>query len=227
MKILVIEDETLILAFLERGLAAEGHAVDTATRGEEGLDRLREGRPDIVVLDIMLPGIDGFDVLAAIRAIDAELPVILLTARGEVADRVRGLDLGATDYLVKPFAFAELAARVRAHTRRPTDQRRGAASIEVGPLSLDLLAREAEVGGARVSLSAREFALLAYLMRHPGQVLSRQQILDGVWGYTFDPRSNLVDVYIGYLRRKLTIDGYSPIQTVRGMGYRLVRERAA
>ncbi|HEX3331737.1 MAG TPA: response regulator transcription factor [Gaiellales bacterium] len=227
MKILVIEDETLILAFLERGLAAEGHAVDTATRGEEGLDRLREGHPDIVVLDIMLPGIDGFDVLAAIRAIDPELPVILLTARDEVADRVRGLDLGATDYLVKPFAFAELAARVRAHTRRPADQRRGAASIEVGPLSLDLLAREAEVDGVRVSLSAREFALLAYLMRHPGQVLSRQQILDGVWGYTFDPRSNLVDVYIGYLRRKLTTNGYSPIQTVRGMGYRLVRERAA
>jgi len=127
MKILVIEDEALILAFLERGLTAEGHAVDTAMRGEEGLDRLREGRPDIVVLDIMLPGIDGFDVLAAIRAIDPELPVILLTARGEVGDRVRGLDLGATDYLVKPFAFAELAARVRAHTRRPHDQRRGAA----------------------------------------------------------------------------------------------------
>ncbi len=227
MKILVIEDETLILAFLERGLTAEGHTVDTATRGEEGLDRLRDRRPDVVVLDIMLPGIDGFDVLAAIRAIDPELPVIVLTARGEVADRVRGLDLGATDYLVKPFAFAELAARVRAHTRRPADQRRGSASIETGPLSLDLLAREAEVNGLRVPLSAREFALLAYLMRHPGQVLSRQQILDGVWGYTFDPRSNLVDVYIGYLRRKLTTDGYSPIQTVRGMGYRLVRERAA
>jgi two-component system, OmpR family, response regulator len=227
MKILVIEDEALILAFLERGLSAEGHAVDTATRGEEGLDRLRDGCPDVVVLDIMLPGIDGFDVLAAIRAIDPELPVIILSARDDVADRVRGLDLGATDYLVKPFAFAELAARVRAHTRRPADQHRGSASIEVGPLSLDLLAREAEVHGMRVGLSAREFALLAYLMRHPGQVLSRQQILDGVWGYTFDPRSNLVDVYIGYLRRKLTIGGYSPIQTVRGMGYRLVRERAA
>jgi two-component system, OmpR family, response regulator len=227
MKILVIEDETLILAFLERGLTAEGHTVDTATRGEDGLDRLRDRTPDVVILDIMLPGIDGFDVLAAIRAIDSELPVIVLTARGEVADRVRGLELGATDYLVKPFAFAELAARVRARTRRPAHQRRGAASIEVGPLSLDLLAREAEVDGVRVGLSAREFALLAYLMRHPGQVLSRQQILDGVWGYTFDPRSNLVDVYIGYLRRKLTTGGCSPIQTVRGMGYRLLRERAA
>ena len=227
MKILVIEDETLILAFLERGLTAEGHAVDTATRGEDGLDRVRDGQPDVVVLDVMLPGIDGFDVLAAIRAMDPALPVIMLTARGEIADRVRGLDLGATDYLVKPFAFAELVARIRAHTRRPSDQPRGAASIEVGAVSLDLLAREAEIDGIRVPLSAREFALLAYLMRHPGQVLSRQQILDGVWGYTFDPRSNLVDVYIGYLRRKLSSGGASPIETVRRMGYRLVRERVA
>jgi DNA-binding response OmpR family regulator len=179
------------------------------------------------MLDVMLPGIDGFDVLAAIRVTDPALPVIMLTARGEIADRVLGLDLGATDYLVKPFAFAELTARIRAHTRRPDDQPRGAASIDVGAVSLDLLAREAEIDGIRVPLSAREFALLAYLMRHPGQVLSRQQILDGVWGYTFDPRSNLVDVYVGYLRRKLSMNGRSPIQTVRGMGYRLVRERAA
>jgi DNA-binding response OmpR family regulator len=227
MKILVIEDETLILAFLERGLTAEGHTVDTATRGEDGLDRVRDGQPDVVVLDVMLPGIDGFDVLAAIRVMDPALPVIMLTARGEIADRVRGLDLGATDYLVKPFAFAELAARIRTHTRRPSDQPRGAASIQVGAVTLDLLAREAEIDGIRVPLSAREFALLAYLMRHPGQVLSRQQILDGVWGYTFDPRSNLVDVYIGYLRRKLATGGDSPIETVRGMGYRLVRRRAA
>ena len=227
MKILVIEDETLILAFLERGLTAEGHAVDTATRGEDGLDRVRDGRPDVVVLDVMLPGIDGFDVLAAIRAMDPALPVIMLTARGEIADRVRGLDLGATDYLVKPFAFAELAARIRAHTRRPATSRAGRRRSRSGSLTLDLLAREAEIDGDRVPLSAREFALLAYLMRHPGQVLSRQQILDGVWGYTFDPRSNLVDVYIGYLRRKLAANGDSPIETVRGMGYRLVRERAA
>ena len=227
MKILVIEDEALILSFLARGLAAEGHAVDTAARGEDGLDRVSAGHPDVVILDVMLPGVDGFDVLAAIRVGDPYLPVIMLTARGEIADRVRGLDLGATDYLVKPFAFAELTARIRAHTRRPGDQRRGAASIEVGALTLDLLAREAEIDGVRVSLSAREFALLAYLMRHPGQVLSRQQILDGVWGYTFDPRSNLVDVYIAYLRRKLSSNGAAPIETVRGMGYRLVRERAA
>jgi len=227
MKILVIEDEALILSFLARGLAAEGHAVDTAARGEDGLDRVSDGHPDMVILDVVLPGVDGFDVLAAIRAGNPCLPVIMLTARGEIADRVRGLDLGATDYLVKPFAFAELTARIRAHTRRPDDQPNGAASIEVGALTLDLLAREVEVDGGRVPLSAREFALLAYLMRHPGQVLSRQQILDGVWGYTFDPRSNLVDVYIAYLRRKLSSHGASPIQTVRGMGYRLVRGRAA
>ncbi len=227
MKILVIEDEALILAFLERGLTAEGHVVDTAGRGEDGLDRVRDGRPDFVVLDVMLPGIDGFDVLAAIRAMDLALPVIMLTARGEIADRVRGLDLGATDYLIKPFAFAELTARIRAHTRRPADQPRGASSIEVGAVSLDLLARGAEIDGIHVPLSAREFALLAYMMRHPGQVLSRQQILNGVWGYTFDPRSNLVDVYIGYLRRKLAVGGDPPIETVRGMGYRLLRGRAA
>jgi two-component system, OmpR family, response regulator len=227
MKILVIEDEALILSFLERGLAAEGHAVDTAMRGEDGLDRVRDGEPDLVILDVMLPGVDGFDVLAAIRVMNPSLPVIMLTARGEIADRVRGLDLGATDYLVKPFAFAELTARVRAHTRRAGDRQRAAAAIEVGEVKLDLLTREAEIDGRRITLSAREFALLAYLMQHPGQVLSRQQILDGVWGYTFDPRSNLVDVYIGYLRRKLSSNGHSPIQTVRGMGYRLARERAA
>src|SRR6478752_3289777 len=161
MKILVIEDETLILAFLERGLAAEGHAVDTATRGEEGLDRVRDGRPDVVVLDVMLPGIDGFDVLAAIRAMDPALPVIMLTARGEIADRVRGLDLGATDYLVKPFAFAELAARIRAHTRRPAQNGKPASSLAVGSVTLDLLTREADFDGRHVELSAREFALLA------------------------------------------------------------------
>jgi DNA-binding response OmpR family regulator len=227
MNVLVIEDEALIRSFLERGLAAEGHAVVTAARGEEGLDRLRDARADAVVLDVMLPGVDGFDVLAAIRAIDPALPVIMLTARGEIADRVRGLDLGATDYLVKPFSFAELAARIRAHTRRPSEDQRSAASLQVGQVTLDLLAREAEVDGFTIPLSAREFALLAYLMRHPGQVLSRQQILDGVWGYAFDPRSNLVDVYIGYLRRKLAHGGAFPIETVRGMGYRLVRPKAA
>jgi DNA-binding response OmpR family regulator len=227
MNILVVEDEALITDFLRRGLEAEGYAVDTAASGEDGLAALRRHPADLVILDVMMPGMDGFAVLGAIRATDPELPVIMLTARGEVADRVRGLDLGATDYLGKPFAFAELLARIRARTRRPAQNGAPASALAVGSVTLDLLAREAEVDGQRVELSAREFALLAYLMRHPGQVLSRQQILNGVWGYTFDPRSNLVDVYIGYLRRKLTTNGRSPIETVRGMGYRMARETPA
>ena len=227
MHILVVEDEPRMAELLRRGLLRHGHVVDVAASGEDALALAATGTHAAVVLDLRLPGIDGVETCRQLRERGATTPVLMLTARDGIADRVAGLDAGADDYLVKPFAFAELAARVRAHTRRPSDQRRGAASIEVGPLSLDLLAREAEVNGIRIALSAREFALLAYLMRHPGQVLSRQQILDGVWGYSFDPRSNLVDVYIGYLRRKLATDGLSPIQTVRGMGYRLVRERAA
>jgi DNA-binding response OmpR family regulator len=225
MNIMVVEDETLILDFLRRGLTAQGHAVETASSGERALSRFGEHRPDLVVLDVRLPGIDGFDVLKTLRLADPVLPVIMLTARGEIADRVRGLDLGATDYLVKPFAFAELTARIRAHTRLPAEQK-ATTTLSVGDLSLDLLTCEASVQGRIVDLSAREFSLLAYLMRHAGQVLSRQQILNGVWGYTFDPRSNLVDVYIGYLRRKLSHEGWSPIETVRGMGYRLVRQQA-
>jgi DNA-binding response OmpR family regulator len=219
MNILVVEDEPLITSFLERGLVAEGHAVDTAERGDEALGAFTANPADLVILDVMLPGIDGFGVLAAMRATDPSVPVIMLTARGEIADRVRGLDLGATDYIVKPFAFAELTARIRAHTRQPTTQPL-AQVLEVGDLTLDLVTRQARIGQREVTLSAREFALLAYLMRHPGQVLSRQQILNGVWGYTFDPRSNLVDVYVGYLRRKLA-GCDRPIETVRSMGYRL------
>jgi DNA-binding response OmpR family regulator len=227
MNILVVEDEPLIVAFLRRGLTAEGHAVETASTGREALERVHHARPDVVVLDVMLPDVDGFGVLAGIRAVDAALPVIILTARDDVADRVRGLDLGATDYVMKPFAFAELTARIRAHTRHAGGGQETAAAIAVGTLRLDLLTREAEIDGRSVELSAREFALLAYLMRHAGQILSREQILNGVWGYTFDPRSNLVDVYIGYLRRKLRDAGGSPIETVRGMGYRLARPRVA
>ena len=227
MNILVVEDEALITDFLRRGLEAEGYAVETAACGEDALAALRRHPADLVILDVMMPGMDGFEVLGAIRASDPELPVIMLTARGEVADRVRGLDLGATDYLGKPFAFAELLARIRARTRRPAQNGAPASTLSVGSVTLDLLSREAEIDGGRIELSAREFALLAYLMRHPGQVLSRQQILNGVWGYTFDPRSNLVDVYVGYLRRKLSANGSSPIETVRGMGYRMAREKPA
>jgi DNA-binding response OmpR family regulator len=226
VKILLVEDEVLISSFIEKGLRAEGHAVESVDRGDQALDRVREIEPDLVVLDVMLPGMDGFEVLGALRAADPELPVVMLTARGEIADRVRGLDLGATDYMMKPFAFAELSARIRAHLRTAEVRQPRADSLDVGPLHLDLLRREVETGGVPVQLSAREFALLAFLMRHPGQVLSRQQILDGVWGYCFDPRSNLVDVYIGYLRRKLAEAGApKAVATVRGMGYRLVSPR--
>jgi DNA-binding response OmpR family regulator len=227
MKILLVEDEALISSFIEKGLRAEGHTVDCVDRGDRALDRIQLTNPDLVVLDVMLPGMDGFEVLGALRAVDPQLPVVMLTARGEIADRVRGLDLGATDYMVKPFAFAELSARIRAHLRAVETRQPRADTLDVAPLHLDLLRREVEAeGGIAVELSAREFALLAYFMRHPGQVLSRQQILDGVWGYSFDPRSNLVDVYIGYLRRKLTAAGAPRVlTTVRGMGYRLVSPR--
>jgi DNA-binding response OmpR family regulator len=223
MRILLIEDEPLIASFIEKGLMAEGHVVEIETRGDRALDTFVFANPDLVLLDVMLPGMDGFEILGAIRAIEPALPVIMLTARGEVEDRVRGLDLGATDYVVKPFAFAELAARVRAHLRTSSGAREPRAdALEVERVRLDLLAREATVDGVGVTLSTREFALLGYLLRHPRQVLSRQQILDAVWGYAFDPRSNVVDVYIGYLRAKLDGDGPSVIETVRGMGYRLV-----
>jgi|tagenome__1003787_1003787.scaffolds.fasta_scaffold20581790_2 DNA-binding response OmpR family regulator len=222
MQIMVVEDEALIAAFIEKGLRAEGHAVSIEPSGERALERVATERPDVVLLDVMLPGVDGFGVLGAIRAIEPSLPVIMLTARGDVADRVHGLDLGATDYLVKPFAFAELSARVRAHLRTAAGRDARADVLEVGRLRLDLLARQATVEGVEVTVTTREFALLAYLMRHPRQVLSRQQMLDAVWGFAHDPRSNVVDVYVGYLRGKLDSGEPSVIETVRGMGYRLV-----
>lgn len=223
MRILVVEDEPLIASFVEKGLAAEGHAVEVAGDGPSGFGAFLGSRPDLVILDVMLPGFDGFEVLRRIRADDQAVPVIMLTARGDVEDRVAGLDHGATDYVVKPFAFQELAARVRSHLRTAQASSGERSDVlEVGEIRVDLLRREVEVGEAPVVLSAREFALLEFLLRHPGQVLSRQQILDGVWGVSHDPRSNVVDVYVGYLRSKLGPDGAGRIETVRGAGYRLV-----
>jgi two-component system OmpR family response regulator len=222
VRILLVEDEPLVAAFIEKGLTSEGYAVATVPSGEAALDRVRQDGVDLVLLDVMLPGVDGFGVLAQLRAIQPALPVIMLTARGGIPDRVKGLDLGATDYVVKPFAFAELAARVRAHLRTGSGQARSD-ELRVGRVRLDLLTREADIDESPVQLSSREFALLAYLMRHPRQVLSRQQILDAVWGFHFDARSNVVDVYVGYLRSKLDGgDGASTVETVRGMGYRFV-----
>jgi DNA-binding response OmpR family regulator len=216
----VIEDEVAIADFLRRGFEAEGYSVSCAGDGEQGERLALAGDADLVILDRMLPGRDGLQVLDAIRRSKPDLPVIVLTARGEVSERVEGLDRGATDYVPKPFAFDELVARVRAHLRRPGQAQ--ATTLEVGDIRLDLLARRVQRDGIPIHLSATEFDLLAHLMRHPGQVLSRQQILAAVWGYEHDPGTNVVQVYVGYLRRRLAASGSpAPIDTVRSVGYRL------
>jgi DNA-binding response OmpR family regulator len=225
MRVLVIEDERPIAEFIERGLKEEGYAVSCAYDGEQGLARALSGDFSLVLLDVLLPRISGLEVLARIRAEDKTLPVIMLTALGETEDKVEGLDLGANDYLTKPFAFEELLARIRTQLRDP-GQGSGTA-LQVGDLWLDFRTRGVERSGREVSLTAREFELLAYLMRHPDQVLSHAQILNAVWGYDYDPGTNVLEVYIGYLRRKLgDVDGPAPIQTLRSAGYKLVSDDA-
>jgi DNA-binding response OmpR family regulator len=224
MRILVIEDEPAIADFIERGLSAEGYAVESAHDGADGLERALTSDVGLVVLDRMLPRMDGLEVLTRLRSVKPDVPVIMLTAKAEVADRVSGLDAGATDYVVKPFAFDELAARVRAHLRSPSQVE--ATTLQAAGIELDLLARRVTREGVVIHLSAKEFELLAYLMRHPGQVLSREQILSAVWGYDHEPGTNIVEVYVSYLRRKLGRSGSpAPIQTVRSVGYKLVRGR--
>lgn len=220
MEILVVEDEASIADFLERGLEGEGYAVLTAADGIEG-ERLALSRSvDLVILDRMLPGRDGIEVLAAIREAKPALPVIVLSAKGEVSERIEGLDRGATDYMAKPFSFEELTARVRAHLRQPGDG--GTTKLEAGGIVLDLLARRAERNGLSVRLPERESELLAHLMRHAGQVCTHGEILSSVWGYDHDPGTNVVQVYVGYLRRRLALpDSPAPIETVRSVGYRL------
>jgi two-component system, OmpR family, response regulator len=220
MRILVIEDEPAIASFLERSLRAEGYAVTIVHDGLEGETLALQGDYALVLLDVMLPGKDGLDVLSAIRASRPELPVILLTARGSVEDKVRGLDRGGNDYVTKPFSLEELQARVRAHLRQPSQ--RSSTTFHAGDIELDLRTRHVHHDGHDVALTAREFDLLAYLMRHPGQVLSREQILNAVWGFDFDPHTKVLEVYVGYLRRKLGSEGgEGPIETVRNAGYRL------
>jgi len=224
MRILVVEDEPSIADFIERGLRSEGYAVTCAHDGEAAEVEALTGDFGLVLLDVLLPKKNGLEVLKAMRARDTETPVILLTARGEIEHKVEGLDLGATDYMVKPFSFEELLARIRAHLRKP--QQSGAGGLEVGDIALDFRTREVKRAGEDVRLTSREFELLAYLMRHPNQVLSRSQILNAVWGYDYDPGTNVLEVYIGYLRRKLeSADGPVPIETVRSAGYRLVAPR--
>jgi DNA-binding response OmpR family regulator len=216
MRILAIEDEPAILRMLERGLSAAGHQVATAMSGADGAVLAEDESVDLVLLDISLPELSGHDVLSRIRGRRPDLPVLMLTARDDLDNKVRALDGGADDYLTKPFAFEELLARIRALSRR-TDQA-SASQIEAGDLRLDLLGRRAWRGDRLIELSNREFTLLEYFLRHPSQVLSRTQILFAVWEYDADPSSNVVDVYVRYLRRKL--GDPSPITTMRGAGYR-------
>jgi DNA-binding response OmpR family regulator len=220
MKILVVEDETAIADFVQRGLEAEGYAVACAYDGDEGERQALGDSVDLVVLDLMLPGKDGLTVLRSIRRERPALPVIVLTARDAVEDKVAGLDTGATDYMTKPFSFEELTARIRAQLRRPSHGE--STVLEAAGIHMNLLSREVTLRGESIHLSAREFELLAYFMRHPNQVLSREQILSAVWGYDFDPGTNVVEVYVGYLRRKLVTDDQpAPIETLRSVGYRL------
>jgi DNA-binding response OmpR family regulator len=219
MEILVVEDEAGIADFLERGLRAEGYVVRVAGDGEEGARLAAEPEVDLVVLDRMLPGIDGLEVLTRVRRSRPLLPVIMLTAKAEVADRVEGLESGATDYVTKPFAFAELLARIRARLRDGAGSER---VIEAAGIRLDLIEREARRDGIATRLPEREADLLAHLMRNEGRVCTREELLSSVWGYEHDPGTNIVQVYVGYLRRKLARPGSpAPIETVRSVGYRL------
>jgi DNA-binding response OmpR family regulator len=223
MKVLVIDDEDQFVAFVQKGLEAAGFVVDRASTAAEGLEAaLREG-VSLVLLDVGLPDVDGFSLLAELRRERPNLPVIMLTARGEVEDRVRGLDLGANDYLPKPFAFTELVARVRSQLRAQSQP--VSFLLSAADIVMDLRKRTVTRDGRDVRLTAKEFAVLEFFLRHPGQVLSRTQLLNDVWEYDFDPGSNIVEVYVGYLRHKLDQAGEeSVIETVRGGGYRLRHE---
>jgi DNA-binding response OmpR family regulator len=217
-RILIVEDEVRIASFIAKGLAADGYTTTTATDGHTGLDLALSGDFDLVVLDIGLPGLDGYEVLDQMRASGSRLPVIVLTARDSVTDTVSALEGGADDYMAKPFRFAELLARVRVRLRHASEQGGTRNDVlEAGGVRLDLRTRQATRNGRDIELSAREFRLAEIFMTNPGQVLSREQLLSHVWGYDFDPGSNVVDVYVGYLRKKL---GAEAIRTVRGMGYR-------
>jgi two-component system, OmpR family, response regulator len=220
MRVLLVEDEPKLAQLLARGLREEGHVADVATRGEDALWMARSAPYDVLVLDVMLPGMDGFATCAELRSNEVWAPVLMLTARDAVDDRVRGLDSGADDYLVKPFAFAELVARLRALSRRAPAER--PAVLEVGDLRLDPAAHRAWRGEDELDLSAKEFALLELFMRRPGETLSRDQLLSAGWDLAFERRSNVVDVYVRYLREKIDRPfGRDSIETLRGVGYRL------
>ncbi len=223
MRILIVEDEIGIVDFLSQGLSEAGYAIDVARDGVSALEYLRGAEYDIILLDIMLPRMSGFAVLDELRRMGIKTPVIMLTARGAVEDRVHGLDAGADDYLVKPFAFAELLARMRALMRRPTLS--VDTVIAFKDIELDTVRHEVRRHGERIELSGREFSILEYFMRHPNQVLTRTQIAEHIWNFDSYAGSNVVDVYIGYLRKKIDSDpAKSCIKTVRGVGYRFSGE---
>ncbi len=221
MRILLVEDEATIADFIRRGLSEQGYAVDVAPDGEEALDWPEVAEFDLIILDVMLPVRDGIDVCRTLRQRGLRAPVLMLTAKDAIEDRVRGLDSGADDYLVKPFAFAELLARVRALARRQPAVL--GTALRVGDLVLDTATRKVTRGGAPLELTTKEFAILEYLMRHPSLVLTRTMIAEHVWNYDFDNASNVIDVHIRNLRRKIDDPSQAKlIQTVRGAGYRMV-----
>jgi two-component system, OmpR family, copper resistance phosphate regulon response regulator CusR len=218
VRVLLIEDEPRIRAFLARGLAAEGLLVDETVDGRAGLHRALEEKYDLVILDLLLPALDGLSVLRALHEFRPELPVLVLSARSDLPTKLRGFALGATDYLPKPFSFEELLARVRVQLKR-NGTPNGTTVVRAGGLALDLASRRAHLGEAVTDLSAREFQLLRYLVEHAGEIVSRERLLSEVWGYHFDPCSNVVDVCIRRLRKKL--GAHAPIETVRHAGYRV------
>jgi DNA-binding response OmpR family regulator len=222
MHLLLVEDERRLASAVKRVLEEESHVVDWFEDGAEAFVQAQTEEYDLVLLDVMIPGMNGFEVAKRLRSKGNQTPILMLTARDGVADRVQGLDSGADDYLVKPFALAELLARVRALTRRARGTTTEVATLRVGDLELDLLSREAVRGGKRIELTAKEFALLEVMMRHPGQVMSRSQLLDRIWSYDILTESNIVDIYIHYLRTKIDKEfDEKLIRTVRGVGYSL------
>jgi two-component system OmpR family response regulator len=221
LRILVVEDDTEVTAYLERALESEGHVVACVSDGDAALIEAAHGDYGVLIVDRMLPGLDGIAVIKALRAMARDVPVLILSALGDVDHRVEGLRAGGDDYLVKPFAFSELLARVEALARRPSSTA-DTTTLEVGDLSLNLLSREARRGETRIDLQPREFSLLEYLMRHADQVVTRTMLLEAVWDLTFDPQTNVVDVHISRLRQKIDKDFETPlIHTIRRAGYML------